>query len=135
MRRIRVDDIKDELVVQTSRGGGPGGQHVNKVETKVVLKWNIGDSNILTDLQKEMIRAANRNKITNQDELHISSEAKRSQLKNKEIAFKKLDRILARSFAPRKHRISTTPTKASKVKRLHSKRKQSEKKEWRRRIL
>jgi len=135
MNRPRISDIKSEVLVTTARSGGPGGQHVNKVETKVVLRWSLKDSAKVSELQKEMIRAANKSKITKDDEIVITADSKRSQVKNKEIAFKKLDRLLAKAFIPKKKRISTKPTKSSRKKRLDQKKKHSEKKSMRKRIL
>lgn len=134
-KRPSVKDIRSEVNITTARSGGPGGQHVNKVETKVILKWNVKASEKLSDLQKEMIHAANSNKINKEGELVVSCDSKRSQLKNKEIAFKKLDRLLAKAFKQKKKRKPTRPTKAAKKKRLDSKKKQSEKKALRKRIL
>ena len=135
MNRITTSDILKELQISTSRSGGPGGQHVNKVETKVTLRWNVIKSEVLTDVQKELIRVAHAPKLTKEGELIFSAEAKRSQLKNRELAFKKLDRMLAKAFTKRKTRKPTQPTKAAKQQRLTNKKKLSEKKERRRKII
>ncbi|MEM9327964.1 MAG: alternative ribosome rescue aminoacyl-tRNA hydrolase ArfB [Bacteroidota bacterium] len=131
-RRIRVADLMKELTFHTARSGGPGGQHVNKVETKVVLKFNIDASVVLSDLEKEMIRRKHRSKVTQNGDLMVSSDSKRSQVRNKEIALKKLDRLLAQAFEQKKVRKATQPSKAAKARRLRDKKLHGEKKRLRR---
>lgn len=130
-KRIQIGKIRPEITVQTARSSGPGGQHANKVETKVMLRFNVLTSRLLTDEEKETIRTKLASKLTKEGELIVSSDGKRSQLKNKEIAFKKLDRLLSKAFVQKKARKKTKPTKAANEKRLQAKKQNAEKKAMR----
>jgi ribosome-associated protein len=102
-------DFFAEFVFQASRSSGPGGQNVNKVSSKVELRFNVKNSILLTELNKL-------------GELVLVAQTDRSQLKNKEKVIEKFYLLLTRSLTPGKKRYRTRPTKASVEKRLESKR-------------
>ena len=127
-----LQTIRDhELIFSASRSSGPGGQHVNKASTKVEIRFNIPESEILSDEQKSMLQEKFANKITTGGELIATSQATRSQLDNKEKAIEKLLKMIEKSLLPPKKRKPTKPTRAAKEKRLEEKKKLSEKKEKR----
>ena len=107
---------------------------MNKVETKVILRWNVKESQILNDIQKRMVLVANKGKLTKSGEVIVTADGERSQLRNKEIAFKKLNKIIAKSFFKKRKRIATKPSRASQAERVKRKKKHSEKKSLRRKI-
>lgn len=132
--RPTIGQVEGEFKFSTSRSGGPGGQNVNKVNTKVTLKWDVAGSGILSEAQRAILLKKLENKITSEGILTISSQEKRSQLQNKEVVLAKLDKLIAKAFTIKKKRKPTKPTKSSQKRRVDQKKKQGEKKEWRRKL-
>lgn len=128
MRRIP----EHEMQIETTRSGGPGGQHVNKVSTKVQLRWNIGASTALTYDEKEVVRTQLEHRINLDDELMIDVSEERSQAQNREVAIEKLNALVNAALRPQKIRRPTRHTRASKERRLNQKRITGEKKRTRR---
>lgn len=124
--------ILSELAFVTSRSSGPGGQNVNKVNSKVTVKWDVANSALLPE-QKEVILKKLHSRLTKEGVLLISAQDARSQLQNKEAVISKLEELLVKAFARRKVRKATRPGKAAQQKRLQQKQRHSEKKRWRQR--
>jgi len=133
-RHITAALLGKELTFTTSRSSGPGGQNVNKVNTKVTLNLDVTHSQILTPEEKEIILRKLATKITTEGILVITSQDKRSQLQNKEATIEKLEQWMKKAFEKRKARKATKPGKAAVQKRIDKKKKASEKKQWRRKI-
>lgn len=121
-----------ELSFNTSRSSGSGGQNVNKVETKVELRFNVNESALLTVDEKDRISIKLKNRISNDGFLILSSESERTQLANKKKSIELFFELLEKALYIPKKRINTKPSKSSKEKRLKSKKINSEKKKSRR---
>jgi ribosome-associated protein len=126
-------DLASELVFTTSRSNGPGGQNVNKVNSKVTLKLDVTNSMALSEDQKAVIKRKLATRMTNEGVLILTAQDSRSQLQNKEEVVSKLNQLLVVAFTPRKARKATKPTKAAAHKRINQKKRHSQKKEWRQR--
>ncbi len=117
-----------ELNFQFTRSGGAGGQHVNKVATKVVLKFNVEESNALSEEEKELILDKLCNRISKKGEIILTSDASRSQHKNKDLVIKRFIAILIAALTPKKKRKPTKRPKSANLKRLEKKKNLAEKK-------
>lgn len=131
---ITIEKIKPELEFSTSRSGGPGGQNVNKVNSKVILRWNLRNSLSLTNEQKELLLKKLASFITQEGDLMLVSQESRSQLDNKVTVIAKLEALIKKAFTKPKPRKATRPSKAAKVKRVENKKRHAEKKQWRKKL-
>lgn len=131
---LNIPDLYAEFQFLTSRSSGPGGQNVNKVNSKVELRFDIRKSALLTDEQKEILQTKLVTKISTEGILSIVAQTDRSQLANKEEAIKKFYTLITKALQPVKKRKRTKPSLSSIEKRLTGKRIKSEIKQNRQKI-
>lgn len=126
---------ESEIAAEYSRAAGPGGQHVNKTETRVTLRWSVADSAAISDEVREKLRRRLASRLTKDGELLVSVETHRSRLRNTELAYERMQEILQKALAEPKKRKPTKPSRGAKERRLKAKRKTAEKKQARKRPL
>ena len=124
-------NFDSEIIFKTSRSSGPGGQSVNKVNTKVELRFDISKSTLLVEEEKLILLEKLKNRISNDGILIIHSQQSRSQLKNKQIAKERFYKLIYDALTPEPERIPVKPPASLNKKRLVEKQKLSEKKAMR----
>jgi ribosome-associated protein len=127
-------DVSPELDIRTSRSGGKGGQHVNKVETQVEVRFHIPSSRIFSEQEKQVLLVKLAKRLTKDDVLIVRCNETRTQLSNKEIAINKLHVILEHALEKRQPRIATKVPKGVKARRLEGKKLRGEIKAGRKKI-
>lgn len=123
---------EQELKFSFSRSRGAGGQNVNKVETKVTVRWDFQDSSFLSDEQKEQIKKKLKNRLNESGELFVYSQSERSQTQNKKKAIEILNRLAETALKVFPKRKPTKIPRSAKEKRLSAKKLKSQKKSFRR---
>ena len=119
---------ESEITIDYARSSGPGGQNVNKRDTKAIVRWNIGTSKAFSEAEKDRIRSLALNRLTTEDDIVLSADDQRSQAQNRESALVRLQELVQKALIPKKKRRTTKPTRASKERRLKDKRIISKKK-------
>ena len=123
-----------EYELSFSRSSGPGGQNVNKVNSKATLRWNPSRSSLLPGNSRERFIERFASRLTEQGELLLSSDRLRDQKRNIEDCLDKLRDMIREARVPPKKRKATKPTRSSGRRRVEGKRKDSETKQGRGRV-
>ena len=110
-----------ELEITASRSGGPGGQHVNKSDTKITVRWNIKETTSLTEKQKELVLQNLQSRVTSDGDFIIHCSESRSQQQNKESALARLAKEICKALYVPKKRMKTRVPKRAKESRLREK--------------
>jgi len=123
-----IQALLNECRFEATRSSGSGGQNVNKVSTKVILLFNVLESNVLDQEQKEIFLSKLHTRISKYNIFRISSGRERTQLANRKLVVEKFFKLVEKAFETEEERIATKPTKSSKIKRIESKKALSGKK-------
>ncbi len=133
-KKDKFELLEKEIKFFYARSSGPGGQNVNKLNTKVLLKWNIFSSQAFSQEEKEILLKKLAKRLDNENNLLVYSQGSRSQKQNKEKAKEKLIFLIRAALKREKKRIPTKKTKFSQEKRLLKKKQVSQKKKLRQKI-
>jgi ribosome-associated protein len=123
-----------DLSWSASRASGPGGQHVNKVATKVTLRFDLRGTEALTKAQKSRLRKVAGRRMDAEGGVLVTAQAERSQKQNLARARDGLRRLILQALPTPKRRVATKPTRAAQRRRLEDKRQRSQKKKSRARV-
>jgi ribosome-associated protein len=123
---------EQELSFRATRAGGPGGQHVNRVSTRVEVRWNVRRSASLSERQRDLLLEKLASRIDSRGVLRIVCDETRSQLQNRLLAVERLNSVVRQALKVPRPRKKTKPSAAAVERRVEQKRRRSEKKRERR---
>lgn len=118
----RVVIPAEEIHETASRSGGPGGQHVNRRNTRVTLRWNVRESGALEPAQRARLLRRLGARLTRRHHLVVHASRHRSRARNRELARERLAQLVALALARRNKRVATAPSRASRRRALEAKR-------------
>lgn len=125
------NELLQEISFEFTRSRGAGGQHVNRTESAVILRWSLLETRAFSENEKARLLTKLENQINNAGEILIRAETFRDQDSNRKEAIRRFEELIAKALFVPKKRIKTKPTKSSQRKRLDSKKKDSNKKRMR----
>lgn len=126
-----TNELLREISFEFTRSRGAGGQHVNRTESAVILRWNLPDTQAFSETQKNRLILKLSSQLTKDGDLMIRAETYRDQDSNKKEALRRFEEIIAKALVIPKKRIKTKPSRSSQRKRLDSKKTHSDKKRLR----
>lgn len=116
----------EEIHESASRSGGPGGQHVNKTETRVTLRWNVAESRALGESRRRQLVSRLGRRLTRRGHLVVHAQRFRSRRRNRELARERLAELVREALATRAARVATRPSRTQRERRLEAKHRRSD---------
>lgn len=134
--RVRADLVipAEELQESASRSSGPGGQHVNKTSTRVTLRWNVRESQVIGPGRRARLLSRLGARVTRAGALVVHASRHRSRSRNRELARERLAELVRDALRVQRKRVATKPSRAARSRRVDTKRRRGDVKRTRRQV-